>query len=76
MIDDNEGNIGNVYIPKDNSLDICYICAIHMERNAINTSRFNNYINVTHTNDGGNIDLKIVPKNTVIIESAIIDKRN
>ena len=53
-----------------------YTCAIHTEKNATNTSIFNNYVNVTHPNGGGNIDLRFVPKNTVIIESAIIDKRN
>ena len=53
-----------------------YICAIHTERNATNTSIFNNYVNVTHPNDGGNIDLIVVPKNTVIIKLAILDRRN
>ena len=37
-----------------------------------NTYRiFNNYDIVTHPNGGGNIDLRFVPKNTVIIESAV-----
>ena len=53
-----------------------YICAIHTERNATNTSIFNNYVNVTHPNDGGNIDLIVVPKNTAIIKLIILDKRN
>ena len=76
LIDDAEGNEGNVHLPKEDNLDMDYTCAIHTERNAINTHIFHIYINVTHTNGGGNIDLRFVPKNTVIIESAIIDKRN
>ena len=51
-----------------------YTCAIHTERNATNTSIFNNCINVT--NGGGNIDLIVVIKKTVIIKSTTLYKRN
>ena len=53
-----------------------YICAIYTERNAMDMSILNKYINVTHPNDGGNIDLIVVPKNTAIIKLIILDKRN
>ena len=62
LIDDNEGDRCNVHLPNEDNLDLYYTCAIHTERNAINTSIFGNYINVTHPNDGGNIDLIVVPK--------------
>ena len=64
-IDDAEGIEGNVHLPKEDT-----------ERNDINTHIFHNYISVTHPNSGGNIDLRFVHKNTVIIESVIIDKIN
>ena len=76
LIDDNEGNRGNIHSPKEDNLDVDYTCAIHTEINAINIHIFHNNIDVTHPNGGGNIDLRFIPKNTVIIESAIIDKRN
>ena len=65
-----------MHLPKEDNLDMHYTCAIHTEINATNIDIFNNCINVTHPNDGGNIDLIVVPKNTVIIKSVILDKRN
>ena len=53
-----------------------YACAVNTERNSITTSIFKDYINITHPKEEGNFDLTEVPKNAVIIESAIFDKKN
>ena len=76
LIDDNTGNGGNIHLPKEVNSDMYYTCVVHTERNDINTIILNNYINVTHPNGGSITDLIIVPKNTVIIESVNIDRRN
>ena len=65
-----------MHLPKEDNLDMHYTCAIYTERNAANISINKNCINVTHPNGGGNIDLIVVLKNTVIIKLVFVDKRN
>ena len=62
LIDDNKGNGGNIHLPKGDTSDMYYVCAINTERNSITTSIFKDYINQTHTNEGCNFDLTEVPK--------------
>ena len=50
--------------------------AVNTSRNSITTIIFKDYINQTHPKEGGNFDLTEVPKNVVIIKSAIFDKNN
>ena len=76
LIDDNKGNGGNIHLPKGNTLDMYYVCVVNTEINSITTSIFNDYINQTHPKEGGNLGLTEVPKNTVIIESAIFDQND
>ena len=76
LIDDNKGNGGNIHLPKEDTSDMYYACAVNTERNSITTSIFKDYINIIHPKEGGNFDLTEVPKNAVIIESAIFDKKN
>jgi len=53
-----------------------YACETNAERNSITTNIFKNYINMTHPKDIDNIDLRSVPKNTLMIEFAIFSKNN
>ena len=73
LIDANTGNGGNIHLPKGDTSDMYYACAVNTERNSITTSIFKDYIDQTYPKEGGNFDLIEVPKNTLVIESAIFD---
>ena len=73
LLDDNDGNGGKLNLPDGDTSDLYYACSTNAERNSITTSIFNNYISVTHPFDISGVDLMDVPKNVIIIESAIYD---
>ena len=56
LIDDNKENGDIIHLPKEDTSDIYYTCAVNTERNSITTSIFKDYINITHPKEGGNFD--------------------
>ena len=76
LLNDKNGNGGNIDLPNGNTSDLYYACSTNAERNSITTSLFKNYIQNTHPVNDENVDLTQVPKNVIIIESAIYDKNN
>ena len=76
LINDHKGNEGVIDLPNDITYDMYYACEIDAERNSITTSIFRDYINLTHPKEKSEVDLREVPDNVVIIESAIFDKNN
>ena len=76
LINDHKGNEGVIDLPNDVTSDMFYACETNAERNSITTSIFRDYINLTHPKEKSEVDLREVPDNVVIIESAIFDKNN
>ena len=74
-MNDGHGNGGNLELPEDTS-DICYACGKNNERNSITTSSFRNLVEETHPMAENDDCISQIPKNTVIIESAIFDRNN
>ena len=74
LLNNGKGNGGIHELPKDDTNDICYACAYNAERNSITTSIFSNYVNETHKMNASDLDLSEIPKDVVIIESAMFDK--
>ena len=76
LINDHKGNEGVIDLPNDVTSDMYCACETDAERNSITTSIFRDYINLTHPKEKSEVDLREVPDNVVIIESAIFDKNN
>ena len=74
LLNDGMGDAGNRTLPKGNTLDIYYAYYSNDERNYITTNIFSEYMNTTHQDDDNNVDLNEIPKDVVIIESALFDK--
>ena len=68
-------NGGKLELLNDTS-DICYACEKNDETNLITRSIFRNVVEGTHPIADNDDCISQIPKNTVIIESAIFDRNN
>ena len=56
--------------------DICYACPVNDERNSIATNIFRDFVEKTNPMTGNDDCISKIPKNAVIIRSAIFDRNS